>query len=114
MNAAVKAKYAGHNAPLVKFIAELDALITADKYRQAAEAFHKFEESNPGNDYFVEEALPFKLQNHIVHKLGKATAFVKLTLKKPTWAVEATRAFHDPAKFETFVENLEAEVKALA
>ena len=114
MNAAVKVKYAGHQAPLVAFLDQLDGLIRADKYREAAEAFLKFEETHPGNDYFVEEALPFKLQNHIVHKLGKATAFVKLTLKKPTWAVDATHAFHDPAKFETFVSNLEAEVKSLA
>lgn len=113
MSAAVKAKYAGDKAPVVQFLKTLDGLINEGKYREAAESFKKFEEQNRDSDFMVEEAVPFRVQNHLAQTIG-ATAFVKYTLRHPTWAVELTRSFHDPAKFETFVKNVEAEVKKLA
>ncbi|MFC5066940.1 hypothetical protein [Flaviflagellibacter deserti] len=113
MSAAVKAKYAGDKAPVVQFLKTLDGLIHEGKFREAAESFKKFEEDNRDSDFMVEEAIPFRVQNYLSHTIG-ATAFVKYTLRHSTWAVELTRAFHDPEKFDTFVKNAAAEVKKLA
>jgi hypothetical protein len=111
--AAVKAKYAGDKAPAVQYLKKLDELIAAGKYHDAAESFKKFDAENEKSDFLVEEAVPFRVQSHLTKTIG-ATAFVKYTLRHSTWAVDLSHAFHDPAKFDAFMEKLVAEVKQLA
>jgi hypothetical protein len=112
MSAAVKAKYVGDKSPAIAFLKKLEELINAGKYHDAAESFKKFDQENEKSDFLVEEAVPFRVQNHLTKTIG-ATAFVKYTLRHPTWAVDLSHAFHDPAKFDAFIGNLEAEVKKL-
>ena len=113
MSAAVKAKYVGDKSPAIVFLKKLEELITAGKYHDAAESFKKFDQENEKSDFLIEEAVPFRVQNHLTKTIG-ATAFVKYTLRHPTLAVDLSHAFHYPAKFDAFISNLEAEVKKLA
>lgn len=113
MSAAVKAKYAGDKSPAVGFLKKLDELISASKYLDAAESFKKFDAENETSDFLVEEAIPFRIQNHLTKTIG-ATAFVKYTLRNSTWATELSHAFHEPAKFDGFMKQIETDVKKLA
>ncbi|SON55578.1 hypothetical protein HDIA_2037 [Hartmannibacter diazotrophicus] len=110
---AAKTVYAGDHSPLVIYLAKLDEMIRADQYKEAAETFAAFEAEHPGNDYFVEEALPYKIQNHLTTKSGHPTAVVKLTLKHPTWAVDVVKAFHEPAHFAEYMAKLEKTITDL-
>jgi hypothetical protein len=105
---------AAHHKPLTEFLEKATDLINAGQYRAASEAFVAFEKEHPTSDYHVLEAIPFRIQNHLTAKGGTATAFTKLSLRNTTWTTELVQAFRDPAKFEAFVQGLEAKVKELA
>ncbi|MBY0382954.1 MAG: hypothetical protein K2W78_13660 [Xanthobacteraceae bacterium] len=113
MSAAVKAKYVGDKSPAVAFLKKLEELISTGKYHDAAESFKKFDAENETSDFLVEEAIPFRVQNHLTKTIG-ATAFVKYTLRNPTWATELSHAFHDPSKFDGHMAKIETDVKKLA
>ena len=100
--------------PAVEFLDTFTGLINADKYKEASEAFKAFEKQNATADFLILEAVPFRLQNRLVAKLGSPTAFSIYSLRHPTWTTEAANAFEDPAKFDAFVKKLEADVRALA
>jgi hypothetical protein len=110
MNVAVRAK----NSPAVQFLQTLTDLVNADKYREASVAYKAFEAVNSTADFMVLEAVPFKVQNRVVAKLGSPTAFSIYSLRHPTWTTDVVDAFEDPAKFDAFVTALEAEVSKLA
>jgi len=110
MNVAVSAK----KTPAVEFLDNLTGLIHAGKFKEASEAYKTFEKEHSTADFLILEALPFRLETYIVKKLGSSTAFSIYTLRHPNWAVEAVKAFEDPAGFESFVKELEAEVVKLA
>ncbi|ODN70674.1 hypothetical protein [Methylobrevis pamukkalensis] len=110
---AAAAIRSAEGTPLTAFLARLDELVASDSYAEAAKAFAAFNAANPGNDFFVEEALPFKVSNHLIAKIGVPTAFMKLTLRRPTWAVELTKAFHEPETFAAYMAELEADVQKL-
>jgi len=114
MNAHAKVSYKGDKAPAVTFLTEVTKLIKADKYKEAAEAFQRFEKDNPTSDFMIEEAVQFRVQEHIVHKVGKTTPFYKFTLRNPTWSTKITEAFRDPASFDAYAREVEAEVRKLA
>ncbi len=109
MNVAVSAK----TTPAVEFLGQLTGLISAGKFKEAAEAYKAFEKDYATSDFLVLEALPFRLENYFVKKVSP-TAFSIYTLRHSTWAVDAVKAFEDPATFETFVKGVEAEVVKLA
>jgi len=111
MNA--QAMYKGDKSPAVTFLAELTDLIKADKYREAADAYQTFEKSNPTSDFMIEEAVQFRVQEHIVKKVGQTTPFFKFTLRNPTWSTRIVEAFRDPAKFDAYAREIEAEVRKL-
>jgi len=111
MSAAVA--YAGDKSPAVVFLKKLDDLIAAGKYHEAAESFKKFDAENETSDFLIEEAIPFRVQNHLTKTIG-ATAFVKYTLRNPTWATDLSTAFHEPSKFDGYMAQIEADVKKLA
>jgi hypothetical protein len=100
-------------SPAVEFLKRFTDLINADKYKEASEAFKAFEKDYSTADFMVLEAVPFKLQNRMIAKIGSPTAFSIYSLRHPTWTTEVTDAFEDPAKFEAFVNKLEADVRAL-
>lgn len=110
MNVAVSAK----KTPAVEFLDKLTGLISAGKFKEAAEAYKSFEKDYSTSDFLILEALPFRLENYLVKKTGSPTAFSIYTLRNSTWAVDAVNAFEDPAKFETFAKGVEADVAKLA
>ena len=108
MNVAVKAS---KTMPAVEFVGELSDLLKAGKYREAAEAYQAFEKEHATADFLVLEAVPFRVQNLLVQKLG-STPFSIYSLRHPTWTTDIVDAFADPAKFEAFVQKMEADVAA--
>lgn len=110
MNVATASK----TTPAVEFLDKLTSLINSGSYEEAAEAYKAFEKEHSTADFMILEAVPFRLQNHLTAKIGSPTAFSIYTLRNPTWAVEANKAFEDPAAFAAFVKKLEADVVALA
>jgi hypothetical protein len=108
MNAAVKMK----KSAAMEFLAKATDLIKAEKYKEAAEGYKAFEKEHSTADFMILEALPFRVQNQIIKKVGSPTAFSIYSLRHPTWTTEIVDAFEDPAKFEAFVKKLEADVRA--
>jgi hypothetical protein len=100
-------------SPAVEFLKGFTDLINSDKYKEASESYKAFEKDYSTADFMVLEAVPFKLQNRMIAKIGSPTAFSIYSLRHPTWTTEVTDAFEDPAKFEVFVNKLEADVRAL-
>lgn len=108
MNVAVKAS---KSTPAIAFLETLTASIKAGKFKEAAEGYKAFGKDHATADFMILEAVPFKVQNYMVGKLG-STPFSIYSLRHPTWTTDIVNAFEDPAKFEAFVKKLEADVAA--
>ncbi|MFG1396747.1 hypothetical protein [Roseixanthobacter pseudopolyaromaticivorans] len=96
------------------FLVTLNALLKDDQYTALSEAFVAFTKVHPGLDFFIEEAIPARVADHILSKTGAASAFTTFTLQNPTWAVDLQRSALDPQAFTQKIKDLEAKVSALA
>ncbi|MFG1464464.1 hypothetical protein V5F77_16360 [Xanthobacter sp. DSM 24535] len=94
-------------------LGKVDAFLKADQYRELSEAFVAFHAANPGLNFFVEEALPAHVADHVLSKTGAASAFTTFTLQNPNWAVDLQRAAFDPKAFSDQIVAIEETVAAL-
>jgi len=101
-------------SPLIDFEAQIAQLCNADKYREIAESFTNFVKDHNGISYLAFEPLPARIGEHLVKKTQAPSAFMTLTLRKPTWATELGQKLKDPAAFESFVKSLESDVAEIA
>jgi len=101
-------------SPLIAFEAQIAELCDADKYREIAENFTTFVKDHNGITYLAFEPLPARIGDHLVKKTHAPSAFMTLTLRKPTWATELSQKLADPTAFESFVKSLEADVVEIA
>lgn len=104
----------GQKPELIAFIDAMSALIAEDKYGEAAQAIADFNRAHHGLAYFIEEALPSRVSDHLLKKTGAHTAFTTFTLRRPNWATELNKTSSDPAAFAAYVDTIEAEMRALA
>lgn len=109
MNLAVKP---GKHSPAVEFLDQLSGLFKAEKWKEAADSYAAFEKANPTSDFMVLEAVPFRVQNVVVQKVG-STAFSIYSLRHPTWSTTIVEAFEKGGEaFDAFVQRLVADVEA--
>jgi hypothetical protein len=100
--------------PLVGFEDQLAEFCRHDQYRQLAESFAQFVKTHAGTAYLAYEPIPARIGQHLIDKTHAPSAFVTLTLRRPTWANELKNALSDPAQFESYVQSLEAAVVDIA
>jgi hypothetical protein len=100
--------------PLTAFEGQLTNLCAQDKYREMAESYLSFVKSHAGTSYLAFEPIPAKVSDHLIKKTQSPSAFITMTLRRPTWETELSKALADPAAFQTFVKSLEADVLAIA
>ncbi|WP_127089294.1 hypothetical protein [Aquabacter cavernae] len=105
---------AAHKPELIAFIDSLTGLIAEDRYAEAAAGITAFNKTHHGLAYFIEEALPSRVSDHLLKKTGAHTAFTTFTLRRPNWATELNKATHDPEAFAAFIGTIEAEMRAIA
>jgi hypothetical protein len=100
--------------PLVVFEDQLAELCREDKYKEMADGYASFVKTHPGTSYLAFEPIPAKISDHLIAKTQSPSAFVTLTLRKPTWVNEIRKALDAPSAFQAYVASLEAEVQELA
>lgn len=100
------------NSPLAAFRTLLREFCNDGKYRAMAEAAQRFVAAHPQDGFFVMEAVPTIVGDHIVTKLNAASAFRTYTLRHPTWTTTIRGLVTKPDEFEAFVNSVEAEVSA--
>ncbi len=100
--------------PLVAFEDKLSELCREDKYCEMAESFSSFVKAHAGITYLAFEPIPAKVSDHLIKKTQSPSAFMTLTLRKPTWVNELSQSLRDPSAFETCVKSLESEVMEIA
>jgi hypothetical protein len=100
--------------PLVAFEDQLSTLCHEDKYREMAESFSNFVKAHSGITYLAFEPIPAKISDHLIKKTKSPSAFMTLTLRKPTWVNELSKSLSDPSAFEANVKSLESEVLEIA
>lgn len=100
------------NSPLAAFRTLLREFCKDGKYHVMAEATQRFVEAHPRDAFFVMEAVPVIVGDHIVTKLHAASAFRNYTLRNPTWTTTIRGLITKPDEFEAFVKSVEAEVSA--
>lgn len=105
---------ADHKPELIAFIDSLTGLIGEDRYADAAGAIAHFNATHPGLAFFIEEALPSRVSDHLLEKTAAHTAFTTFTLRRPNWVTELNAASQDPDAFASFVYTIEAEIRAIA
>ncbi|MFG1427762.1 hypothetical protein [Roseixanthobacter glucoisosaccharinicivorans] len=96
------------------FLVTLNALLKDSQYTALSDAFVAFAKTHPGLDFFIEEAIPARVADHVLSKTGAASAFTTFTLQNPNWAVELQRSALDPQAFAQNINDIEAKVAALA
>ena len=96
------------------FLVTLNALLKDNQYTALADAFVAFTKTHPGLDFFIGEAIPARVADHVLSKSGAASAFTTFTLQNPNWAVELQRSALDPQAFAQKINEIEAKVAALA
>ncbi|BAF89019.1 hypothetical protein [Azorhizobium] len=103
---------ADHHAKseVLALIDKVSDLIGNDAYADAAREIAAFVNGRPGLRYFVEEALPSRVSDHVLKKTGAHVAFTTYTLRNPNWATELAQACTDPEAFERLVKGLEAAI----
>ncbi len=107
MTLAVKT---GKHTPAVEYLDRLTSLINSESWKEAADSFAGFEKEHPTAYFGVVEALPFRVQNHFVSKLG-STQFSIYSLRNITWSTDVVQAFEKGGDaFEAFIRKLENEV----
>ncbi|TCT07569.1 hypothetical protein [Aquabacter spiritensis] len=99
---------------VVGFIETLTALIGEDRFTAAGAAMADFAKAHPGLMFFVLEALPAKVSDHLLRKTGAASRFTTYTLRHPTWAMELRRVATAPEDFARQVEAIEAALRGSA
>lgn len=99
---------------LLAFIDTMSGLIAQDRYADAAAAIADFNRTHHGLAYFIEEALPSRVSDHLLKKTGAHTAFTTFTLRRPNWATELNKASSDPEAFAAFIDTIETEMRALS
>jgi hypothetical protein len=115
MNTQTDSKGQAHGEPpLVAFEDQLGALCREDKYREMAESFASFVKAHAGITYLAFEPIPAKISDHLIKKTQSPSAFITLTLRKPTWVNELSKSLSDPSAFEANVKSLETEVLEIA
>jgi len=102
------------NPPLAAFDAEISELCREEKYRELAESFSSFVKTHTGTDYLAFEPIPAKVSDYIIKKTQAPSAFITMTLRKPTWVTQLSKSLSDPSAFQAFVQSLEAEVLEIA
>ncbi len=113
MNTQANAKTQGE-PPLVAFEDQLTEFCHADKYREMAESFASFVAAHKGITYLAFEPIPAKISDHLIKKTQSPSAFITLTLRKPTWVNDLSQSLGDPLAFEANVKALETEVLEIA
>ncbi|GGF78185.1 hypothetical protein GCM10007301_42720 [Azorhizobium oxalatiphilum] len=93
-------------------IDKVSGLIAADAYGDAAREVAAFKAAHPGLIFFIEEALPSRVSDHVLKKTGAHVAFTTYTLRHPNWATEVAKAAADPDAFARLVSALEAELSS--
>lgn len=105
---------AAHKPELITFLAQMSALIEEDRYADAASAIAAFDKEHSTQVYFVTEALPSRVSDHILKKTGAHSAFTTYTLRHPNWATDLTKVSTDPDAFASFIASIEASVRDIA
>ncbi|MEW6121242.1 MAG: hypothetical protein AB1698_01405 [Pseudomonadota bacterium] len=105
---------AAHKPELITFLDNLTGLIAEDRYAEAAASIAQFNATHHGLAYFIVEALPSRVSDHLLKKTGAHTAFTTFTLRRPNWATELNAVSQDPDAFANFVNTIEAEMLAIA
>lgn len=99
---------------LPPLLAKIDALIAADKYVEAAEAFKAFVTEHPTTGYLASEPIPFKVNDRLSKKFG-SSATTTFTLRNTTWTSDLLAGLKaGPAAFGALVAKYEAEVADIA
>ncbi len=99
---------------LLAFIDSLAEQIEQGQYADAARAIGAFKTSHHGLGYFIEEALPSRVSDHLLKKTGAHTAFTTFTLRRPNWTTELSKVSSDPEAFAAFIDGMEADIRAIA
>ncbi|MEP9378175.1 hypothetical protein ABLE91_15775 [Aquabacter sp. CN5-332] len=99
---------------LVVFIEQISGLISEDRYTDAGEAIAKFAKEHPTLLFFVDEALPARVSDHLLKKTNAHSAFTTYTLRHPNWATELTKSATDPEAFAGLVQSIEAGIREIA
>lgn len=100
------------NSPLAAFRTLLREFCTEGKYRVMAEATQRFVAVHPQDAFFVMEAVPVIVGDHVVTKLNAASAFKAYTLRHPNWTTTIRGLITRPDEFEAFARSIETEVSA--
>lgn len=103
-----------HKPELIAFIDTMSDLIAQDRYAEAADAIAAFNKAHFGLAYFIEEALPSRVSDHLLKKTEAHTAFTTFTLRRPNWATELNQASRDPEAFASFINTIESEIRAIS
>jgi len=107
---AMKEHKDAKESPLAAFKTLLREFSKEDKYHVMAEAAQRFIAAHPHDEFFVMEAVPAIIGDHIVTKLHAASAFSTYTLRHPNWTTEIRALITKPDEFEAFARSIEAEV----
>lgn len=99
---------------LLAFIDALTGQIEAGQYADAARAIADFNKAHHGLAYFIEEALPSRVSDHLLKTTGAHTAFTTFTLRRPNWTTELSKVSSDPEAFAAFIQQMEADIRAIA
>ena len=100
--------------PLIAFEDKLSELCREDKYSEMAESFSNFVKTHTGVTYLAFEPIPAKVSDHLIKKTQSPSAFVTMTLRRPTWTNELAKSLSNPTAFQDLVKSLESEVVEIA
>ncbi|OYY08296.1 MAG: hypothetical protein B7Y70_12545 [Rhizobiales bacterium 35-68-8] len=99
---------------LLAFIDAISAQIDQGHYADAASAIADFKKGHHGLGYFIEEALPSRVTDHLLKVTGAHTAFTTFTLRRPNWTTELNAVSSDPEGFASFIARMEADIREIA
>ncbi len=102
----------GRKPEVLAFIDQVSDLIRADDYEGAAAAIAQFAKAHHSLLFFVQEALPSRVSDHLLTKTGAHSAFTTYTLRNPNWATELTNAATNPEAFAGLIKAIEAALLA--
>lgn len=101
-----------HKPEVVDLIDRVSGLIATGAYAEASGEIATFNKAHPGLLFFVQEALPSRVSDHLLKKTGAHVAFTTYTLRHPNWASDLATASTQPETFERLVTSIETALLA--